>query len=96
MPADEGMRNASRKLSQEAGRIRRGAGRLPSYYFYEETVRIERGSIRRVCVPRDLVVSDAVRIQLRHWLKGQDCESAPKAGPRCARGNYLISLEGMD
>jgi len=85
LPADEGMRNASRKLSQEAGRIRRGAGRHLSYYFYEETVRIERGSIRRVCVPRDLVVSDAVRIQLRHWLKGQDRKD----------GDKLQLVEGM-
>lgn len=66
LPADEGMRNASRKLSQEAGSLRRGAGRHLSYYFYEKTVRIERGSIRRVCVPRDLVVSDAVRIGATH------------------------------
>jgi len=85
LPADEGMRNASRKLSQEAGRIRRGAGRHLSYYFCEETVRIERDSIRRVCVPRGLVVSDVVRTQLRHWLKGQDRKD----------GDKLQLVEGM-
>ncbi len=85
LPADEGMRNASRKLSQEAGKLRRGAGRHLSYYFYEETVRIARESIRRVCVPRDLVVSDAIRIQLRHWLKGKDRKD----------GDKLQLVEGM-
>lgn len=85
LPADEGMRNASRKLSQEAGKLRRGAGRHLSYYFYEETVRIERNSIRRVCVPRDLVVSDAMRLQLRHWLKGKDRKD----------GDKIALIEGM-
>lgn len=85
LPADEGMRNASRKLSQEAGKLRRGAGRHLSYYFYEETARIERDSIRRVCVPRDLVVSDVIRTQLRHWIKGQDRND----------GDKLSLVEGM-
>lgn len=80
LPADEGMRNASRKLSQEAGKLRRGAGRRLSYYFYEETVQTERGSIRRVCVPRNLVVSDAMRMQLRNWLKGQDRKDGDQLG----------------
>lgn len=67
LPADEGMRNASRKLSQEAGKLRRDAGRHLSYYFFEETV----NSVRRICVPRDLVVSNAMRAQLCHWIKGR-------------------------
>lgn len=85
LPADEGMRNASRKLSQEASKLRRGAGRHLSYYFFEETVRIDRDSIRRVCVPRDLVVSDAIRAQLRHWIKGKDRRD----------GDKLSLVEGM-
>lgn len=78
LPADEGMRNASRKLSQEAGKLQRGAGRHLSYFFYEETVRIKRDSIRRVCVPRHLVVSDTIRTQLRHWIKGQHRKDGDK------------------
>lgn len=85
LPADEGMRNASRKLSQEAGKLRRGAGRHLSYFFYEETVRIERDSIRRVCVPRHFVVSDTIRIQLRDWIKGQHRKD----------GDKLCLAEGM-
>lgn len=84
LPADEGMRNASRKISQEAGKLRRGAGRHLSYYFYEETV----DSIRRVCVPRDLVVSDAMRAQLCHWIKGQD----PKDGDRLQLAEGMLKV----
>ena len=78
LPADEGMRNASGKLSEEAGKLRRGAGRHLSYYFYEETVRIGRNSIRRVCVPPKLDVSDAIRTRLCHWIKGQDRKDGDK------------------
>lgn len=85
LPADEGMRKASRKLSQEAGKLRRGAGQHLSYYFYEETVWIEQRSVRRVCVPRNLVVSDAIRTQLRHWIRGQDRKD----------GDKLQLIEGM-
>ncbi|WP_454797547.1 hypothetical protein [Novosphingobium lindaniclasticum] len=78
LPADEGMRNACGKLSEEVGKLRRGAGRHLSYYFYEETVRIGWDSIRRVCVPPKLVVSDTIRTQLFHWIKGQDRKDGDK------------------
>lgn len=72
LPADAGMRNASRKISQEANGFRRGAAKRLSYYFYEETVRIGRESIRRVRVPRTLLVSENIRRSLRNWLQGTD------------------------
>jgi hypothetical protein len=78
LPADEGMRNASAKITQEAGKIRRGAGRHLSFYFFEETVRVGRDSIRRVCVPRDLAMSDVIHSQLKRWLKGQDRNDGDK------------------
>lgn len=78
LPADEGMRNASSKLSEEASKLRRRAGRYLSYYFYEETVRIGRDSIRRVCAPPKLVISDTIRAQLCHWIKGQDRKDGDK------------------
>lgn len=78
LPADEGMRNASRKLAQEAGRLRRGASRHLSFYFSEETVRIEWETIRRVCAPRDLEINDRIGDLLRRWLVGQERHEGDK------------------
>lgn len=68
LPADKGMRNASRKLSHEANSVRRGFGRHLSYYFLEETVSSGRDSLRRVKVPVDLVLTPALKSDFRAWL----------------------------
>jgi hypothetical protein len=68
LPGDQGMRNASRKLSQEANVIRRGTANHLSYYFFEETVRIRGESIRRICVPTSLQMTDYLRSSLNEWL----------------------------
>lgn len=78
LASDEGMRNASRKISQEAGKIRRGASRLLSYYFYEETVRIDGRSLRRVCVPRELILNESVKGQLHAWVSGAERKGGDK------------------
>jgi hypothetical protein len=69
---DEGMRNASRKISHEAGRIRRGAATRLSYYFFEDNRAVGNESIRSVCVPRGLSITPYIRGALEHWLKGRD------------------------
>lgn len=72
LPGDEGMRNASRKISHEANKIRRGASRHLSYFFHEDSKWVARESLRWVKVPRDLLVSDYIRNALREWLYRQD------------------------
>ncbi|MDH7975438.1 hypothetical protein QH494_24895 [Sphingomonas sp. AR_OL41] len=90
LPADRGMRNASRKLSQEAGRIRKGAGRYLSYYFFEETAWTGKGSLRRVRVPRDLMVSDTLRDQLRAWVGNRDRQDGDKL--HLAEGELKVAV----
>ena len=75
---DEGMRNASRKISHEAGRIRRRAATCLSYYFFEENRRAGNESIRSVCVPRELLITPYIRGALNSWLKGQERSEGDK------------------
>lgn len=72
LPGDEGMRNASRKISHEANKIRRGTARRLSYFFHEDSKWEGRESLRWIKVPRDLLVSDYIRNALRWWLHGQN------------------------
>ena len=74
LPADVGMRNASRKLSHEAGSIRRGAGAQLSYFFFERTDWVARESLRRVTVPRELEVSPRMRASLENWLRNNPAD----------------------
>lgn len=69
LPSDEGMRNASRKISHEANRIRKGSGLKLSYYFYEASEWKNGEALRWVCVPRNLVITPYVRGALEHWIK---------------------------
>ena len=69
LPGLAGMRNASRKLSHEAGRIRRGAGSHLSYFFFERTDWVAGESLRRVLVPRNLQIGAATRSRLAAWLQ---------------------------
>lgn len=78
LPGDKGMRNASRKLSHEAGRIRRGAAKHLSYYFFEETNRVASGWIRRVCTPTDLKISKYIRDALTSWLRKANLNDGDK------------------
>lgn len=72
LPADQGMRNASRKLSHEANRLRKGSGQRLSYYFFEESDWKNGESLRWVCVPRNLSLTPYIKDALKHWLKTEN------------------------
>jgi hypothetical protein len=69
LPGDQGMRNASRKISHEAGSIRRNAGKHLSYYFLEQTIQVGAESIRSVCVPKILQITTYIHNALTNWLR---------------------------
>jgi len=90
LPGDKGMRNASRKLSLEANKIQRGAGEFLSYFFFEETELVDQESIRRICVPESLKVSEHLRNNLRAWLLDHDRRASEKLNLRDGRLNVLV------
>ncbi len=69
LPGLAGMRNASRKLSHEAGRIKKGAGSHLSYFFFERTDWVAGEALRRVLVPRTLQIGAGTRSRLAAWLQ---------------------------
>lgn len=71
LPGDVGMRTTSRKLSHEAGRIRKGAAAHLSYFFYEENNYVGGKSLRRVIVPRDFQLTPRLQSLLGHWVREQ-------------------------
>lgn len=69
LPGPAGMRNSSRKLSHEAGGIKRGAASHLSYFFFERTDWVAGELLRRVLAPGDLQVSEGIRSTLAAWIQ---------------------------
>lgn len=90
LPGDKGMRNASRKLCQEANKVERGAGEFLSYFFFEETELVDQESIRRICVPESLQITEQIRHDLRSWLVDHDRRASEKLNLRDGGLNVLV------
>lgn len=96
LPADQGMRNASRKISHEANRVRKGYGRRLSYYFYEETKWANGESLRWVCVPRNLTLTPYIKGALAYWLKSENLSDGDKIRLKEEELDVVISWHDED